>query len=61
MKRLLDQNVSRKLVSRLTGHFPGSAHTSSLGLERSDDRDVWDHAKAGGFMIVKMRGHLRWC
>lgn len=52
MKLLFDQNLSRDLVARLAKLLPGSAHVTDIGLERSADQDVWQHAQTNGFAIV---------
>lgn len=52
MKLLLDENLSRRLVPFLQEAFPGSAQVALLGLERASDKEVWEYAKANGFVIV---------
>ncbi|MCB0572107.1 MAG: DUF5615 family PIN-like protein [Phaeodactylibacter sp.] len=52
MKRLLDQNISWKLVNRIKDLFPGSDHVRLLGIEKEDDLLVWEYAKTHGFLIV---------
>ncbi len=54
MKPLLmyDQNISYKLVKKLSDLYPGSTHVKLLGLEASDDRDVWFYAKEHGYTLV---------
>ena len=52
MRLLLDQNLSFKLCARLEDLFPGSSQARLLGLDRADDRTLWDHAGAGGFALV---------
>ena len=53
MKPLLfDQNLSPSLVGRLAGIYPGSEHVHTLGLGSSLDREVWDYAREGGYVIV---------
>jgi predicted nuclease of predicted toxin-antitoxin system len=52
VKLLLDENLSRKLVVRLAQLYPESAHVGEFGLLASPDREVWEFAKAGGFVIV---------
>ena len=52
MKLLFDQNLSFKLCNALADLFPGSSQISLLGLERADDRGVWEYAKANGFALV---------
>ncbi|MGA2182509.1 MAG: DUF5615 family PIN-like protein [Bryobacteraceae bacterium] len=52
MKLLFDENLSRKLVTRLADLYPGSVHVVELGLAQSPDTAVWEHAKQVGHMIV---------
>jgi predicted nuclease of predicted toxin-antitoxin system len=41
MKLLFDQNLSFKLCTLLSDLFPDSKPVRELGLDRSDDRIVW--------------------
>ena len=52
MKLLFDQNLSPRLVEKLSDVYPDSNHVSLVGLERSLDEAVWAYAKAGGYTIV---------
>jgi predicted nuclease of predicted toxin-antitoxin system len=52
VKLLLDENLSRRIVPALQEAFPGSTQVTLAGLERSDDRAVWEHAKANGYVLV---------
>ena len=52
MSLLFDENLSRKLVTRLSDLFPGSTHVALDGLSESSDRDVWEYARAKGYTIV---------
>jgi predicted nuclease of predicted toxin-antitoxin system len=52
VKLLLDENLSRRLVSRIEDLFEGSVHVESLGLLQSPDTAVWEYAKANGFSIL---------
>ena len=52
MKLLLDENLSRRLVSFLQQDYPGSTQVALIGLERADDKDIWEFAKKNGFVIV---------
>jgi predicted nuclease of predicted toxin-antitoxin system len=52
VKLLLDENLSRRLVPFLQDAFPGSSQVVLLGMERAPDREIWQHAKAQGFIIV---------
>ena len=59
MKLLLDQNLSRRLVSLLDREFPGSRHVVDYGLETATDREIWDHAAAHGYVIVSKDSDFR--
>ena len=52
MKLLFDQNLSAALVLRLADLYPDSSHVMFVGLERSDDTDIWKHAAENGFAII---------
>lgn len=52
MKLLIDQNISRKIISNIKNSYPNSAHVVDLGLENSTDKLIWEYAKAHDFMIV---------
>ena len=52
MKLLFDQNLSPRLVYRLTDLFPDSNHVVALGLDSSDDIEVWRYARDNGFLLV---------
>jgi predicted nuclease of predicted toxin-antitoxin system len=53
MKLLLfDENLSRRLVSRLADVFPGSQHVALVGLETATDREVWEYARDNGFILT---------
>jgi predicted nuclease of predicted toxin-antitoxin system len=52
VKLLLDENLSFRLVRRLEDLFPGSTHVRTLGLDRVEDRLIWEYAGENGFAIV---------
>ena len=52
MKLLLDENLSRRIVPSLQDGFPGSTQVVLAGLERADDRAVWEYAREHGYVIV---------
>ena len=52
MRLLFDQNLSPRLVERLSDVFPGSAHVADLCLDRADDVAVWEHARSDNYTIV---------
>lgn len=52
MKLLFDQNLAPRLARDLADIFPESAHVRDLGMTRSSDREIWDHAREAGFVVV---------
>jgi predicted nuclease of predicted toxin-antitoxin system len=52
VKLLLDENLSRKLISRLADLFPESVHLAEVNRLGSSDRDVWEFARAENLIIV---------
>jgi predicted nuclease of predicted toxin-antitoxin system len=52
MKFLFDQNLSKKLVSAVSSHCPGSKHVSDVGLDKATDAEIWDYARTNDFIIV---------
>ena len=51
MKLLLDENLSHKLVPRLSAAFPDTAHVEGVGLHGQPDVGVWRYAAEHGFVI----------
>jgi predicted nuclease of predicted toxin-antitoxin system len=49
---LFDQNLSPRLVSRLTDISPGALHVSQLGLDRASDLAVWEYARVHDCTLV---------
>jgi predicted nuclease of predicted toxin-antitoxin system len=55
MKLLFDENLSPKLPRLLAGLFSGSVHSVHVrecGLKGLPDEDVWEFARANGFVII---------
>ena len=52
MRLLFDQNLSHKLVIRLSDIFPDSNHAKILGLSNETDFVVWRFALEKSFTIV---------
>ena len=52
MKLLLDENLSRRLVSKLLEAFPDTIHVSAVDLLMTPDPDIWAYAKQHGFTII---------
>jgi hypothetical protein len=52
VKLLFDENLSRKLVARLSELYTGSAHVAEFNLLERRDREIQDFARRSGFIIV---------
>ena len=52
MKLLLDENLSRRIVSLIASHYPGTSQVALLGLERASDIALWAYARQHDFIIV---------
>ena len=52
MKLLFDRNLSFKVADRLADLFPGSDRVRRVGLDRADDRVIWEHARVNDFTLV---------
>jgi len=52
VKLLLDANLSRLLIPRISESFPDSSHVALLGLGEATDDEVWSYALDQGFVIV---------
>lgn len=59
MRLLFDQNLSRNLVGNLRDAFPDSRHVTALGLDTATDREIWDHAREHGYLIVSKDSDFR--
>ena len=52
MRLLLDENLSDKIVARITDLFPDCTHVKSVELTRADDAVIADWAKQHGFSVI---------
>ena len=52
MKLLLDQNISFRVVKKITDRFPDASQVRLLGLEDYPDRKIWEYAKLYGYTVV---------
>ena len=52
MKLLFDHNLSPRLIKSLVDIYPESNHVYPLGLDRVDDKEIWEYARREGFLIV---------
>ena len=49
---LLDENLSPRLASELSGQFPGSVHVRDMQLKGQNDQKIWLYAADNGYTIV---------
>jgi predicted nuclease of predicted toxin-antitoxin system len=52
MKLLFDQNLSFKLVRKLSELFANSRHVSDLRMSSSSDYDIWEYCKNENYSII---------
>ncbi|MBG6077396.1 DUF5615 family PIN-like protein [Polaromonas sp. CG_9.11] len=52
MKLLPGENLSRRLVPFLQHDYPGSNQVVLLGMESASDKEVWQRARADGYVIA---------
>ena len=52
MKLLFDQNISFRIVKKITPYFPKSKQVKGLGLVNKTDEAIWKFAKLNNFTIV---------
>lgn len=52
MKLLFDQNLSRKLATRLADIFPDSSHVQFHEVQEKTDTEIWEFARKNDFCIV---------
>jgi predicted nuclease of predicted toxin-antitoxin system len=52
MKLLFDQNISFRLVNKISNIFPDSKQIQQVGLKGYRDSDIWQYARDNDFTIV---------
>lgn len=52
MKLLFDQNISYRIVKKVSGVFTGCMHVSSCGLTDATDTEIWLYSRTHDFTIV---------
>ena len=52
MKLLFDQNISFRIINRISDIFPDSKQVRELGLENSKDVQIFEFAKKHNYTIV---------
>jgi predicted nuclease of predicted toxin-antitoxin system len=56
---LFDENLSPKLIPRLSDLFPFAIHVRDVDLKQSSDEDIWNYAKQHGYLIITTDGDFR--
>jgi predicted nuclease of predicted toxin-antitoxin system len=49
---LFDQNISPKIIKKLSGLFPEAKQVRQLGLENATDISIFDYSRKHNFAIV---------
>jgi len=52
MQLLFDQNISYRIIKKISKHFPGAKQVREQGLENLTDLEIWEYARDYGFAIV---------
>ena len=52
MKLLPDENLSDKILPRISDLFPGSSHVKREELAHADDGRIWEFARQEGFTLM---------
>ncbi|NEP02420.1 MAG: hypothetical protein F6K58_27990 [Symploca sp. SIO2E9] len=52
MKLLFDQNLSPRLVWRLSDIYPNSSHVFNCRLDQANDIDIWQYCRDNDYIIV---------
>lgn len=52
MKLLLDENLSDRIIPKISDLYPGSEHVKALALTNTDDSIIWEYAKNNDFVVV---------
>ena len=52
MKLLFDQNISHRIVSKISSFFPDCIQVRLSNLENSSDIEIWNYAKSNDYSIV---------
>lgn len=52
VKLLLDQNISFRVIRKISFAYPEAKQVRELGLENFSDQDIWQFAKKHNFTIV---------
>lgn len=52
MKLLFDQNISFRVIRRISELYPKARQVRELELENFSDMQIWEYAKSNGYTIV---------
>lgn len=52
MKLLFDQNISFRLIKKISDIYPYAKQVRELGLENATDNEIFEYAKKNGYSIV---------
>ena len=51
-KLLFDNNISHRVIAKISNVFPHSSHVMLENLDESTDKEVWEFAKKHNYTIV---------
>ncbi len=65
MKLLFDQNISHRIIGKISADFAEATHVREVGLRDAADRVIWEYAKEFDYTIVTKdddfeKFHLVW-
>jgi predicted nuclease of predicted toxin-antitoxin system len=52
VKLLFDQNISYRVIKKISPLYPDAQQIRALGLENSTDIQIWEYAKKSDYSIV---------
>jgi len=52
VKLLFDQNISFRLINKISEKYPEAKQVRQLGLENYSDTEIWNYAYNNGYTIV---------
>jgi len=52
MKLLFDQNISFRIIEKISDLFPESKQVRQIELENCKDFEIWEYAKKNDFVII---------
>ena len=55
MKLLLDENLSDRIIHRISDLYPDSEHVKTPGLINTDDAVIWEYAKTNSNQEVNKK------